>query len=270
MRKRSRLSILTEIGRQKDEIFLKLAGKMVRASATQLVAEGMNDDYAGVMLTNVIEAKDFNEFKNKYSETEFGRFMIHMVENFNDVNYAIMEAKTDEELEKAMDSDEKIDKKLDEKMDEELKDVPFTKSVKDDVAEIIVTDEKNQQEEAEKEKKLATTLDEDMPEEKKAKTEIPEDPEEKEDILGEEEEKTESDEEPKEEVDTKASAEFGFEVPKIVESVTKQLRGIRGEEFDIVEAVKLTEASITAIRFAQVTGMLSPARAKEMKKQLEI
>lgn len=280
MRKRSRHSMLKDIGRQDDTIYLKLAGKMVRNSATVMVAEGMRDEMAGSLLINVIEAPTFNDFKNKYGNTEFGKFFTALVENFSDVNYAIMEGKTDEELDKALDEDEKIDKKLDEKMDEELKEVPFTKNVKDDVAEIIVDDEKTQQEEAEKEKKLATTLDEDMPEDKKVKTDIPEDAEEKEDILGDEAEQepetapegdsTEDsdDESDKDKVDKKASEEFGFEVPAITESVTDQLREARGLDFDIMEAVKITEASITALRFAQVAGLMTPERRRSLQKEL--
>lgn len=282
MRKRSRHSMLKDIGRQDDTIYLKLAGKMVRNSATVMVAEGMRDEMAGSLLINVIEAPTFNDFKNKYGNTEFGKFFTALVENFSDVNYAIMEGKTDEELDKALDEDEKIDKKLDEKMDEELKEVPFTKNVKDDVAEIIVDDEKTQQEEAEKEKKLATTLDEDMPEDKKVKTDIPEDAEEKEDILGDEAEQepetapegdsTEDsdDESDKDKVDKKASDEFGFEVPAITESVTDQLREARGLDFDIMEAVKITEASITALRFAQVAGLMTPERRRSLQKELKI
>jgi hypothetical protein len=262
--------MLKDIGRQDETIYLKLAGKMVRNSATVMVAEGMRDEMAGGLLLNVIEAPTFNDFKNKYGSTEFGKFFVALVENFSDVNYAIMEGKTDEELEKALDEDEKIDKKLDEKMDEELKDVPFTKNVKDDVAEIIVDDEKTQQAEAEKEKKLATTLDEDMPEDKKVKTDIPEDAEEKEDILGDEaEQESEGDStEDSDKVDKKASEEFGFEVPAITESVTDQLREARGLDFDIMEAVKITEASITALRFAQVAGLMTPDRRKSLQKEL--
>lgn len=278
MRKRSRHSMLKDIGRQDDTIYLKLAGKMVRNSATVMVAEGMRDEMAGGLLLNVIEAPTFNDFKNKYGNTEFGKFFVALVENFSDVNYAIMEGKTDEELDKVLDEDEKIDKKLDEKMDEELKEVPFTKNVKDDVAEIIVDDEKTQQEEAEKEKKLATTLDEDMPKDKKVKTDIPEDAEEKEDILGDEAEQesegdsTEDsdDESAKDKVDKKASEEFGFEVPAITESVTDQLREARGLDFDIMEAVKITEASITALRFAQVAGLMTPERRRSLQKELKI
>lgn len=278
MRKRSRHSMLKDIGRQDDTIYLKLAGKMVRNSATVMVAEGMRDEMAGGLLLNVIEAPTFNDFKNKYGNTEFGKFFVALVENFSDVNYAIMEGKTDEELDKVLDEDEKIDKKLDEKMDEELKEVPFTKNVKDDVAEIIVDDEKTQQEEAEKEKKLATTLDEDMPEDKKVKTDIPEDAEEKEDILGDEaEQESEGDstedsdnESAKDKVDKKASEEFGFEVPAITESVTDQLREARGLDFDIMEAVKITEASITALRFAQVAGLMTPERRRSLQKELKI
>lgn len=282
MRKRSRHSMLKDIGRQDDAIYLKLAGKMVRNSATVMVAEGMRDEMAGGLLLNVIEAPTFNDFKNKYGSTEFGKFFVALVENFSDVNYAIMEGKTDEELDKALDEDEKIDKKLDEKMDEELKEVPFTKNVKDDVAEIIVDDEKTQQAEAEKEKKLATTLDEDMPEDKKVKTDIPEDAEEKEDILGDEAEQEpetapegdsteDSDNESAEDkVDKKASEEFGFEVPAITESVTDQLREARGLDFDIMEAVKITEASITALRFAQVAGLMTPERRRSLQKELKI
>lgn len=280
MRKRSRHSMLKDIGRQDDTIYLKLAGKMVRNSATVMVAEGMRDEMAGGLLLNVIEAPTFNDFKNKYGSTEFGKFFVALVENFSDVNYAIMEGKTDEELEKALDEDEKIDKKLDEKMDEELKDVPFTKNVKDDVAEIIVDDEKTQQAEAEKEKKLATTLDEDMPEDKKVKTDIPEDAEEKEDILGDEaeqepaeptEDTDDSDDvDSEDKVDKKASEEFGFEVPAITESVTDQLREARGLDFDVMEAVKITEASITALRFAQVAGLMTPERRKSLQKELKI
>ena len=275
MRKRSRHSMLKDIGRQDDTIYLKLAGKMVRNSATVMVAEGMRDEMAGSLLINVIEAPTFNDFKNKYGNTEFGKFFTALVENFSDVNYAIMEGKTDEELDKALDEDEKIDKKLDEKMDEELKEVPFTKNVKDDVAEIIVDDEKTQQEEAEKEKKLATTLDEDMPEDKKVKTDIPEDAEEKEDILGDEsdnedneDDSTEDSTEDSDKVDKKASDEFGFEVPAITESVTDQLREARGLDFDIMEAVKITEASITALRFAQVAGLMTPERRRSLQKEL--
>ena len=270
MRKRSRHSMLKDIGRQDDTIYLKLAGKMVRNSATVMVAEGMRDEMAGSLLINVIEAPTFNDFKNKYGNTEFGKFFTALVENFSDVNYAIMEGKTDEELDKALDEDEKIDKKLDEKMDEELKEVPFTKNVKDDVAEIIVDDEKTQQEEAEKEKKLATTLDEDMPEDKKVKTDIPEDAEEKEDILGDEAEQESEDDstEDSDKVDKKASEEFGFEVPAITESVTDQLREARGLDFDIMEAVKITEASITALRFAQVAGLMTPERRRSLQKEL--
>ena len=281
MRKRSRHSMLKDISRQDETIYLKLAGKMVRNSATVMVAEGMRDEMAGGLLLNVIEAPTFNDFKNKYGSTEFGKFFVALVENFSDVNYAIMEGKTDEELEKALDEDEKIDKKLDEKMDEELKDVPFTKNVKDDVAEIIVDDEKTQQAEAEKEKKLATTLDEDMPEDKKVKTDIPEDAEEKEDILGDEAEQepaepTQEDTDDsdnvdsKDKVDKKASEEFGFEVPAITESVTDQLREARGLDFDVMEAVKITEASITALRFAQVAGLMTPDRRKSLQKELKI
>ncbi len=280
MRKRSRHSMLKDIGRQDDTIYLKLAGKMVRNSATVMVAEGMRDEMAGSLLINVIEAPTFNDFKNKYGNTEFGKFFTALVENFSDVNYAIMEGKTDEELDKALDEDEKIDKKLDEKMDEELKEVPFTKNVKDDVAEIIVDDEKTQQEEAEKEKKLATTLDEDMPEDKKVKTDIPEDAEEKEDILGDEEEQEPAeptqdtddsdDVDSEDKVDKKASEEFGFEVPAITESVTDQLREARGLDFDIMEAVKITEASITALRFAQVAGLMTPERRRSLQKELKI
>lgn len=277
MRKRSRHSMLKDIGRQDDTIYLKLAGKMVRNSATVMVAEGMRDEMAGSLLINVIEAPTFNDFKNKYGNTEFGKFFTALVENFSDVNYAIMEGKTDEELDKALDEDEKIDKKLDEKMDEELKEVPFTKNVKDDVAEIIVDDEKTQQEEAEKEKKLATTLDEDMPEDKKVKTDIPEDAEEKEDILGDEAEQEPTqdtddsdDVDSEDKVDKKASEEFGFEVPAITESVTDQLREARGLDFDIMEAVKITEASITALRFAQVAGLMTPERRKSLQKELKI
>lgn len=280
MRKRSRHSMLKDIGRQDDTIYLKLAGKMVRNSATVMVAEGMRDEMAGGLLLNVIEAPTFNDFKNKYGSTEFGKFFVALVENFSDVNYAIMEGKTDEELEKALDEDEKIDKKLDEKMDEELKDVPFTKNVKDDVAEIIVDDEKTQQAEAEKEKKLATTLDEDMPEDKKVKTDIPEDAEEKEDILGDEaeqepaeptEDTDDSDDvDSEDKIDKKASEEFGFEVPAITESVTDQLREARGLDFDVMEAVKITEASITALRFAQVAGLMTPERRKSLQKELKI
>ena len=288
MRKRSRHSMLKDISRQDETIYLKLAGKMVRNSATVMVAEGMRDEMAGGLLLNVIEAPTFNDFKNKYGSTEFGKFFVALVENFSDVNYAIMEGKTDEELEKALDEDEKIDKKLDEKMDEELKDVPFTKNVKDDVAEIIVDDEKTQQAEAEKEKKLATTLDEDMPEDKKVKTDIPEDAEEKEDILGDEAEQepaepTQEDTDDSEDVDSedkvdkkadkvdkKASEEFGFEVPAITESVTDQLREARGLNFDIMEAVKITEASITALRFAQVAGLMTPERRKSLQKELKM
>lgn len=280
MRKRSRHSMLKDIGRQDDVIYLKLAGKMVRNSATVMVAEGMRDEMAGGLLLNVIEAPTFNDFKNKYGSTEFGKFFVALVENFSDVNYAIMEGKTDEELEKALDEDEKIDKKLDEKMDEELKDVPFTKNVKDDVAEIIVDDEKTQQAEAEKEKKLATTLDEDMPEDKKVKTDIPEDAEEKEDILGDEaeqepaeptEDTDDSDDvDSEDKIDKKASEEFGFEVPAITESVTDQLREARGLDFDVMEAVKITEASITALRFAQVAGLMTPERRKSLQKELKI
>lgn len=278
MRKRSRHSMLKDIGRQDDAIYLKLAGKMVRNSATVMVAEGMRDEMAGGLLLNVIEAPTFNDFKNKYGNTEFGKFFVALVENFSDVNYAIMEGKTDEELDKVLDEDEKIDKKLDEKMDEELKEVPFTKNVKDDVAEIIVDDEKTQQEEAEKEKKLATTLDEDMPEDKKVKTDIPEDAEEKEDILGDEaEQESEGDStedsddvDSEDKVDKKASEEFGFEVPAITESVTDQLREARGLDFDIMEAVKITEASITALRFAQVAGLMTPERRRSLQKELKI
>lgn len=278
MRKRSRHSMLKDIGRQDDTIYLKLAGKMVRNSATVMVAEGMRDEMAGGLLLNVIEAPTFNDFKNKYGNTEFGKFFVALVENFSDVNYAIMEGKTDEELDKVLDEDEKIDKKLDEKMDEELKEVPFTKNVKDDVAEIIVDDEKTQQEEAEKEKKLATTLDEDMPEDKKVKTDIPEDAEEKEDILGDEaEQESEGDStedsdyvDSEDKVDKKASEEFGFEVPAITESVTDQLREARGLDFDIMEAVKITEASITALRFAQVAGLMTPERRRSLQKELKI
>ncbi len=280
MRKRSRHSMLKDIGRQDDTIYLKLAGKMVRNSATVMVAEGMRDEMAGSLLINVIEAPTFNDFKNKYGNTEFGKFFTALVENFSDVNYAIMEGKTDEELDKALDEDEKIDKKLDEKMDEELKEVPFTKNVKDDVAEIIVDDEKTQQEEAEKEKKLATTLDEDMPEDKKVKTDIPEDAEEKEDILGDEAEQEPAeptqdtddsdDVDSEDKVDKKASEEFGFEVPAITESVTDQLREARGLDFDIMEAVKITEASITALRFAQVAGLMTPERRRSLQKELKI
>lgn len=278
MRKRSRHSMLKDIGRQDDAIYLKLAGKMVRNSATVMVAEGMRDEMAGGLLLNVIEAPTFNDFKNKYGNTEFGKFFVALVENFSDVNYAIMEGKTDEELDKVLDEDEKIDKKLDEKMDEELKEVPFTKNVKDDVAEIIVDDEKTQQEEAEKEKKLATTLDEDMPEDKQVKTDIPEDAEEKEDILGDEaEQESEGDStedsddvDSEDKVDKKASEEFGFEVPAITESVTDQLREARGLDFDIMEAVKITEASITALRFAQVAGLMTPERRRSLQKELKI
>lgn len=278
MRKRSRHSMLKDIGRQDDTIYLKLAGKMVRNSATVMVAEGMRDEMAGGLLLNVIEAPTFNDFKNKYGNTEFGKFFVALVENFSDVNYAIMEGKTDEELDKVLDEDEKIDKKLDEKMDEELKEVPFTKNVKDDVAEIIVDDEKTQQEEAEKEKKLATTLDEDMPEDKQVKTDIPEDAEEKEDILGDEaEQESEGDStedsddvDSEDKVDKKASEEFGFEVPAITESVTDQLREARGLDFDIMEAVKITEASITALRFAQVAGLMTPERRRSLQKELKI
>lgn len=278
MRKRSRHSMLKDIGRQDDAIYLKLAGKMVRNSATVMVAEGMRDEMAGGLLLNVIEAPTFNDFKNKYGNTEFGKFFVALVENFSDVNYAIMEGKTDEELDKVLDEDEKIDKKLDEKMDEELKEVPFTKNVKDDVAEIIVDDEKTQQAEAEKEKKLATTLDEDMPEDKQVKTDIPEDAEEKEDILGDEaEQESEGDStedsddvDSEDKVDKKASEEFGFEIPAITESVTDQLREARGLDFDIMEAVKITEASITALRFAQVAGLMTPERRRSLQKELKI
>ena len=254
---KNRVLLLRKASRIEEAVFTKIVGKLVKNSMVELYRETSNDETCGAILKNVIEAPTYEVFKKKFGEGNTGKFIISIVENFTDINYALMEAKTDKELEDAEGKDF-VDEKLDKKMDEELKDVNFSKNVKADVAEIIVDDQQRVEEEKEKEKKLATTLDEDMDDNKKASTDIPEDKEEKADAVGDEDENGENHKE--------LTDEFGFEVPKIAESVAASLDA--SGKFDPHEASKLTTTMITALRLAESLSLLTKDRKEDLRREL--
>lgn len=254
---KNRVLLLRKASRIEEAVFTKIVGKLVKNSMVELYRETSNDATCGAILKNVIETPTYEVFKKKFGEGATGKFIISMVENFTDINYALMEAKTDKELEDAEGKDF-VDEKLDKKMDEELKDVNFSKNVKADVAEIIVDDQQRAEEEKEKEKKLATTLDEDMDDNKKASTDIPEDKEEKADAVGDEDENGENHKE--------LTDEFGFEVPKIAESVAASLDA--SGKFDPHEASKLTTTMITALRLAESLSLLTKDRKEDLRREL--
>ena len=253
---KNRVLLLRKASRIEEAVFTKIVGKLVKNSMVELYRETSNDETCGAILKNVIEAPTYEVFKKKFGEGNTGKFIISMVENFTDINYALMEAKTDKELEDAEGKDF-VDEKLDKKMDEELKDVDFSKNVKADVAEIIVDDQQRAEEEKEKEKKLATTLDEDMDDNKKASTDIPEDKEEKADAVGDEDDG---------ENHKELTDEFGFEVPKIAESVAASLDA--SGKFDPHEASKLTTTMITALRLAESLSLLTKDRKEDLRREL--
>lgn len=256
---KNRVLLLRKASRIEEAVFTKIVGKLVKNSMVELYRETSNDETCGAILKNVIETPTYEVFKKKFGEGNTGKFIISIVENFTDINYALMEAKTDKELEDAEGKDF-VDEKLDKKMDEELKDVDFSKNVKADVAEIIVDDQQRAEEEKEKEKKLATTLDEDMDDNKKASTDIPEDKEEKADAVGDE------DEDANGENHKELTDEFGFEVPKIAESVAASLDA--SGQFDPHEASKLTTTMITALRLAESLSLLTPDRKEDLRREL--
>jgi ABC-type Zn2+ transport system substrate-binding protein/surface adhesin len=100
----------------------------------------------------------------------------------------------------------------------------------------------------------------DMDDNKKASTDIPEDKEEKADAVGDE------DEDANGENHKELTDEFGFEVPKIAESVAASLDA--SGQFDPHEASKLTTTMITALRLAESLSLLTKDRKEDLRREL--